>query len=46
MVADYLEEYVNRTGDWDGADEIGNRISDEIHSLIVSGIAHNDLFMD
>ncbi len=44
FVADYLMQYNNRTGDWEGADQIGERISKELHELIVSGIAHHELF--
>lgn len=46
MVADYLEDYVNRTGDWDGAEMISERVRKELHSLINSGIAEEDLFKD
>jgi hypothetical protein len=46
FVADYLEEYVAKTGDWEGADAIGERIRKEIHDLINSGMSEYDLFSD
>lgn len=44
MVADYLEKYVELTGDWEGADRIADRIAGEIHSLINSDILPEGFF--
>jgi hypothetical protein len=44
FVADYLKQYTDNTGDWDGADAIGERITKELHDLINSGIAQDELF--
>ena len=44
FIADYLDHYVKKTGDWDGAEETAERISNELHDLINSGIAQHDLF--
>ena len=44
FIADFLDDYVKRTGDWDAAEDIAERISNELHSLINSGIAQHELF--
>jgi hypothetical protein len=46
FVADYLEQYVKNTGDWDGADAKGEEIRKQLHDLINSGIAQEELFND
>ncbi len=38
MVADYLYDYIARTGDWAKAERIGERISKEIHELLNSEV--------
>ena len=44
MVADYLEQYVELTRDWEAAEKIGERIASEIHSLINSDILPEGFF--
>lgn len=44
FIADYLDDYVKRTGDWDWVENTAERISNEIHDLINSGIAQHELF--
>lgn len=44
FIADYLKQYTDRTGDWDGADEIGERIRKELHDLINTGLSQDELF--
>ncbi len=39
FIADYLDAYAERTGDWEGAEQIGERIRKELHSLINSDLA-------
>lgn len=34
FIADCLDQYVKRTGDWDGAEETAERISNELHDPI------------
>lgn len=44
FIADYLDDLVKRTGDWNKADEIAESVYQQLHSLINSGIAQNELF--
>ena len=44
FVADFLEEYVAKTGDWDMVENTAEQISNELHDLINSGIAEHELF--
>ena len=38
FVADELDQYVERTGDWDGAEKKGQQIADLLHSFINSSL--------
>ena len=44
FVADYLKQYTDSTGDWEGADSIGERIRRELHDLINLCMAQEELF--
>ena len=44
FMADYLEEFVRRTGDWDKADELCETVRLQIHDLINAGISEVELF--
>lgn len=46
FVADHLDQYVERTGDWDSAERKGQEISNLIHNLINSPLCPKDFLTE
>ncbi len=46
FIAEELDQYVERTGDWNGAEQKGQQIADLIHNLINSQLCPDNFLVD